>query len=61
MKINVFGATLQAGVLAGLFAEHGHQVFWCSNELGRKDQVHYQNEDVNRLIQQQVISVRARA
>ena len=56
MKINVFGATLQAGVLAGLFAEHGHQVFWCSNELGRKDQVHYQNEDVNRLIQQQVIS-----
>ena len=56
MKINVFGATLQAGVLAGLFAEHGHQVFWCSNELGHKDQVHYQNEDVNRLIQQQLIS-----
>ena len=56
MKINVFGATLQAGVLAGLFAEHGHQVFWCPNELVREDQVHYQNEDVNRLIQQQVLS-----
>ena len=56
MKINVFGATLQAGVLAGLFAEHGHQVFWCPNELVREDQVHYQNEDVNRLIQQQILS-----
>lgn len=56
MKINVFGATLQAGVLAGLFAEHGHQVFWCPNELVREDQVHYQNEDVNRLIEQQVVS-----
>ena len=56
MKINVFGATLQAGVLAGLFAEHGHQVFWCPNELVREDQVHYQNEDVNRLIGQQVLS-----
>ena len=56
MKINVFGATLQAGVLAGLFAEHGHQVFWCPNELVREDQVHYQNEDVNRLIEQQVLS-----
>ena len=56
MKINVFGATLQAGVLAGLFAEHGHQVFWCPNELVREDQVHYQNEDVNYLIEQQVAS-----
>lgn len=56
MKINVFGATLQAGVLAGLFAEHGHQVFWCANEVVRQDQVHYQNEDVNRLIEQQVLS-----
>ncbi len=56
MKINVFGATLQAGVLAGLFVEHGHQVFWCPNELVREDQVHYQNEDVNRLIEQQVVS-----
>ena len=56
MKINVFGATLQAGVLAGLFAEHGHQVFRCPNELVREDQVHYQNEDVNRLIEQQVLS-----
>ena len=41
MKINVFGATLQAGVLAGLFAEHGHQVVWCTNEVVRQDQVHY--------------------
>ena len=56
MKINVFGATLQAGVLAGLFAEHGHQVFWCPNELVREDQIHYQNEDVNYLIEQQVAS-----
>ena len=56
MKINVFGATLQAGVLAGLFAEHGHQVFWCPNEVDSQNQVHYQNEDVNRLIEKQVTS-----
>ena len=54
MKINVFGTTLQAGVLAGLFAEHGHQVFWCPDELSREYHIHYQNEDVNRLIEQQL-------
>jgi UDPglucose 6-dehydrogenase len=29
MNICVFGTTLQAGVIAGLFAEYGHQVYWC--------------------------------
>ena len=29
MNICVFGSTLQAGVIAGLFAEYGHQVIWC--------------------------------
>ena len=56
MKISVFGATLQAGVLAGLFAEHGHQVYWCFNEENPSVDLfpHYQDVAVNQLIQQQL-------
>lgn len=54
MKVSVFGTTLQAGVLAGLFAEHGHQVFWCPSERLNERSIHYQNEDVNRLLKRQI-------
>ncbi len=56
MKINVFGTTLQAGVLAGLFAEHGHQVSWCLDEqtVSLPQVVHYQDQDVNHLITKQL-------
>lgn len=55
MKISVFGATLQAGVLAGLLAEHGHQVYWCFNEDSHSEEQfpNYQDVAVNQLIQQQ--------
>jgi UDPglucose 6-dehydrogenase len=55
MNICVFGTTLQAGVLAGLFAEYGHHVYWCP-QVGADDQssVHYQDEDLNQLIQKQI-------
>lgn len=29
MKVAVFGRTLYSGVLAGVLAEYGHQVYWC--------------------------------
>ena len=56
MKINVFGTTLQAAVFAGLFAEYGHQVFWCLNELESETQctTQYQDNNVNQLIQKQI-------
>ena len=55
MNICVFGTTLQAGVLAGLFAEYGHHVYWCP-QVGADHQssVHYQDEDLNQLIQKQM-------
>lgn len=55
MNICVFGTTLQAGVLAGLFAEYGHHVYWCP-QVGADHQssVHYQDEDLNQLIQKQI-------
>lgn len=55
MNICVFGTTLQAGVLAGFFAEYGHHVYWCPR-VGADDQssVHYQDEDLNQLIQKQI-------
>ena len=55
MNICVFGTTLQAGVLAGLFAEYGHHVYWCP-QVGADDQssVHYQDQDLNQLIQKQI-------
>ncbi|MFW1852453.1 nucleotide sugar dehydrogenase [Acinetobacter guillouiae] len=55
MNICVFGTTLQAGVLAGLFAEYGHRVYWCP-QVGADHQssVHYQDEDLNQLIQKQI-------
>lgn len=57
MNICVFGTTLQAGVLAGLFAEYGHHVYWCP-QVGADHQssVHYQDEDLNQLIQKQIKS-----
>ncbi|WP_173912029.1 nucleotide sugar dehydrogenase [Acinetobacter sp. Marseille-Q1618] len=51
MKISVFGTTLQAGVLAGLMAEFGHQVSWCLNS---QKTLNYQDEQVNQLIECQV-------
>ncbi|OTG63839.1 nucleotide sugar dehydrogenase [Acinetobacter silvestris] len=53
MKITVLGATLQAGVLAGLFSENGHQVTWCSNTSAEL-LIHYQDGVVNQLIQKQI-------
>ncbi|MFW2043344.1 nucleotide sugar dehydrogenase [Acinetobacter sp. ULE_I001] len=55
MNICVFGTTLQAGVLAGLFAEYGHHVYWCP-QVGADHQysVHYQDQDLNQLIQKQI-------
>ncbi|MFW1857372.1 nucleotide sugar dehydrogenase [Acinetobacter defluvii] len=51
MKISVLGTTLQAGVLAGLMAEFGHQVSWC---LHSQKTLNYQDEQVNQLIERQV-------
>lgn len=55
MNICVFGTTLQAGVIAGLFAEYGHQVFWCP-QIATENQasVHYQDENLNQLIHKQI-------
>lgn len=55
MNICVFGTTLQAGVIAGLFAEYGHQVFWCPR-IATENQasVHYQDENLNQLIHKQI-------
>ncbi|MDN5625244.1 MAG: nucleotide sugar dehydrogenase, partial [Acinetobacter sp.] len=51
----VFGTTLQAGVLAGLFAEYGHHVYWCPRVgADHQSSVHYQDEDLNQLIQKQI-------
>lgn len=54
MKICVFGTTLQAGVIAGLFAEYGHQVSWCP-QVGQEKQIsiHYQDSNLNQLIHKQ--------
>ncbi|KEC84096.1 MULTISPECIES: nucleotide sugar dehydrogenase [Acinetobacter] len=55
MNICVFGTTLQAGVLAGLFAEYGHRVYWCPRVgADHQSSVHYQDEDLNQLIQKQI-------
>lgn len=55
MNICVFGTTLQAGVLAGLFAEYGHHVYWCPRVgADHQSSVHYQDEDLNLLIQKQI-------
>lgn len=55
MNICVFGTTLQAGVLAGLFAEYGHHVYWCPQVgVDHQSSVHYQDEDLNQLIQKQI-------
>ena len=54
MKIAVYGATLNAGVMAGLFAEYGHQVFW--SPYSKDDQtssIQYQDKTVNQLISTQ--------
>ncbi|MEB3754436.1 UDP binding domain-containing protein [Acinetobacter sp. MD2(2019)] len=51
MKIAVYGATLNAGVMAGLFAEYGHAVSWCP--FAKDDEssaIQYQDKTVNQLI-----------
>lgn len=54
MKIAIFGQTLYAGVMAGLWAESGHQVYWCTN-ISQKNTVQYlADERLNRLLNQQV-------
>ena len=55
MKIRVFGTTLQAGVLAGLMAEFGHQVSWClASDLPVPKAPQYQDDSVNHLILKQL-------
>lgn len=55
MNICVFGTTLQAGVIAGLFAEYGHQVHWCPQIATENPaSVHYQDENLNQLIHKQI-------
>jgi len=55
MKICVFGTTLQAGVIAGLFAEYGHQVQWCPKiDADVQHFIHYQDEYLNQLIDKQI-------
>lgn len=59
MKIAVYGTTLHAGVMAGLFAEYGHQVYWClSTSEQQINTTHYQEQVVNQLIQQQLMAER---
>ena len=51
MKIAVYGTTLNAGVMAGLFAEYGHQVFWCPYAKDEQtSSIQYQDKTVNQLI-----------
>lgn len=55
MKIAVYGTTLNAGVMAGLFAEYGHQVHWCPQLLNQElSTIEYQDKAVNDLISLQV-------
>lgn len=55
MNICVFGTTLQAGVIAGLFAEYGHHVYWCPQIATESPtSVHYQDENLNQLIHKQI-------
>lgn len=50
MKIAIFGQTLYAGVMAGLWAESGHQVFWCV-DTSHDDLVQYAaDEQLNQLL-----------
>ncbi|MEB3767341.1 UDP binding domain-containing protein [Acinetobacter sp. MD2] len=59
MKIAVYGATLNAGVMAGLFAEYGHSVFWCpyAKDAEASD-IQYQDKTINQLISLQAQSKR---
>lgn len=56
MKINILGTTLQAAVFAGVLAEYGHQVAWCLDQQENKAdfEFHYQDNNVNQLIQKQL-------
>lgn len=56
MKINIFGATLQAAVFSGLFSDFGHEVFWCPNENASEAEIttQYQDNNVNQLLQKQI-------
>lgn len=55
MQIAIYGMTLNAGVMAGLFAAHGHKVYWCP-DLIHQDlyTIEYQDKAVNELISLQV-------
>ena len=50
MKIAIFGQTLYAGVMAGLWAESGHHVYWCL-DIPEDDIVKYvADEQLNQLL-----------
>ncbi|MCF9046694.1 nucleotide sugar dehydrogenase [Acinetobacter nectaris] len=56
MKIAIYGTTLNAGVMAGLFAEYGHQSYWCQYPVDENCcSIEYQDKTVNDLIQKQII------
>ena len=56
MKITVFGTTLQAGVMVGLLAEYGHQVYWCQDPLEQRQPTpyHVQDEILNLFLEKQI-------
>lgn len=57
MKVAVFGKTLYAGVISGLLAECGHQVYWCNIfQDAERTQRYLQDESVNQLIEKQLAS-----
>lgn len=53
MKIILFGETLQACVMVGLFAQYGHQVIWCPEPLSEQQPFlkPIQEESLNRLLE----------
>lgn len=54
MKVAVFGRTLYSGVLAGVLAEYGHQVYWCDVFLkNASEHVYAQDEAVKNLLVKQ--------
>lgn len=53
MKIAIFGQTLYAGLMAGLWAESGHHVYWW-NEFNPEHHICYSFDDsLNQLIERQ--------
>jgi len=53
MKIAIFGATLHAAVMAALWSETGHQVFWWPEQSPDLASLHLDQQLLNLLDQQQ--------